>query len=59
MLIFKVFFILKYLKIIFFLFLKKLFLILVYQNDIKILKNNNENTFQCFHMKKNTGDISA
>jgi hypothetical protein len=59
MLIFKVFFILKYIKIIFFLFLKKLFLILVYQNDIKILKNSNENTFQCFHMKKNTGDIST
>jgi hypothetical protein len=23
------------------------------------LSNSNENTFQCFHMKKNTGDISA
>ena len=37
-LLFKIFFIKKYIKIIFFLFLKKLFLISIHQNDLKIHK---------------------
>jgi len=37
-LLFKIFFIKKYIKIIFFLFLKKLFLILIHQNDLKTHK---------------------
>jgi hypothetical protein len=36
--VFKVFFILKYIKIIFFFIFKKLFLILAYQNDTKNIK---------------------
>jgi len=37
-LLFKIFFIKKYIKIIFFLFLKKLFLISIHQNDLKTHK---------------------
>jgi hypothetical protein len=40
-LFFKVFFIQKYIKIIFFLFFKKLFLISAYQNNLKTPEKNN------------------
>jgi hypothetical protein len=39
--IFKIFFIWKYIKIIYFFIFKKLFLILAHQNDLKISKNIN------------------